>query len=97
MKLFTACADSDGLKGFYYSHDGFWAKSVMPGSGYEYKGHKTKMECANSCLQNCVAITTSDTSSNGYCYHYSNNARLVIDNQHIVSKYKAYIKCSGTN
>ena len=90
IKLFIACADSDGFKGFYYSHDGYWTGGV-------WKGIKTIIECQNTCLQDCVAFATSATSSAGRCYHYRNRADIVSAKESSSSSYKAYIKCSGRN
>merc|ERR1711936_1187032 len=49
------CQNSDGLKGFYHTHDGYWTE------GHTLQGSKTKMECANTCTQNCVAFNTYAT------------------------------------
>ena len=86
-KLILGCQNSDGFAGFHYSHDGYWTK------GGTFKGSKTKMECANTCTQSCVAINTYATSSNGLCYHYSNRAVLITSNERKNSGSKAYIKC----
>merc|ERR1711936_1494495 len=40
------CQNSDGLKLFYHTHDGYWTE------GHTIQGKKTTMECANSCTQN---------------------------------------------
>merc|ERR1711874_150417 len=66
------CPNSDGLTGFYYTHDGYWTKD------HTFEGTKTKMECVNSCTQNCVAINTYD---DGDCYHYRNRASLINANE----------------
>ena len=91
IKLILECQDSDGLTGFYYSHDGYWTE------GSTFKGSKTKMECVNTCTQNCVAINTYATSSNGDCYHYSNRTVLISANERQWDGSKAYIKCLGNN
>ena len=91
LKLFIECANSDGLMGFYYSHDGFWAK------GYTYQGSKTKVECANTCMHDCVGINTYATTSTGNCYHYSKRDKLVSADIKINSGTKAYVKCLGRN
>ena len=90
--LFVACENSDGLMGFYYSHDGYW------NGVYTSEGDKTKMDCANTCMGSCVAIhTTAKTSSGyGYCHHYSNRADLASSNEAKGSA-KAYVKCLGTD
>merc|ERR1711874_561246 len=49
------CPNSDGLTGFYHTHDGYWTKD------HTLQGSKTKMECANTCTQNCVAFNTYAT------------------------------------
>jgi len=51
----TGCPNSDGLTGFYHTHDGYWTKD------HTLQGSKTKMECANTCTQNCVAFNTYAT------------------------------------
>merc|ERR1711936_862782 len=81
------CPNSDGLRGFYKTHDGYWTK------GHTFEGTKTKMECVNTCTQNCVAITTYD---DGDCYHYRNRASLINANERQWDGSKAYIKCLGT-
>ena len=91
--LFVACENSDGLMGFYYSHDGYWY-----GDGTEV-GDKTKMQCANTCMGkgSCVAITTfANATSVDICLHYSNRADLVSSNEGNAYG-KAYIKCLGTD
>ena len=85
--MFIECDDSDGLTGFYYSHDGYWNR------GYEHQGSITKKECANTCLQDCFGIITD--ASNNACYHYSDRANLVSANVRNSSTFKAYVKCSG--
>ena len=93
--LFVACENSDGLMGFYYSHDGYWR------TGSTSEGRKTLMECANTCrgYGGCVAFNTYATAvSTGSCYHYNNRADLVSSNAE-TNAYttKAYIKCLGTD
>merc|ERR1711936_966444 len=86
------CQNSDGLKGFYHSHDGYWTE------GHTLQGKKTTMECANSCTQNCVAINTYATSSKkGDCYHYTNRTGLVTANERQWDGTRAYIKCLGNS
>ena len=97
--LFVACENSDGLMGFYYSHNGYW------NGVFTKEGTKTKMECANTCMSkgSCVAISTyatdygSNYKSNGQCLHYSNRADLVSSNEFIYRLANAYIKCLGTD
>ena len=92
--LFVACENSDGLMGFYYSHDGYW------NIGYTNEGDKTKMECANTCMGmgSCVAINTyAIAASTGRCYHYSNRSHLISSNERTRVTSKAYIKCLGTD
>ena len=89
--LFVGCENSDGLMGFYYSHDGYW------NDGKIYQGSKTKIECANTCLDGCIAISSSDKPDSAPCYHYSNRSDLVSRNEDITYLSKAYIKCLGTN
>ena len=92
--LFVACENSDGLMGFYYSHDGYW------NGVYTSEGVKTKMECANTCMGKgaCVAFNTYATAaSTGGCYHYSNRADLVSSNERTNGVATAYIKCLGTD
>ena len=94
IKLFIACQNSHGLAGFYYSHNGFWA------DGYTWKGWKTKVECANECTKDCVAINTYagyTVWARASCFHYSNRADTVIAKKRINSWSKAYIKCLGRN
>ena len=85
--------NSDGLTGFYYSHDGWW------NGGSTNEGYMTKVECANTCMgrASCVAINTYATSSTGDCWHYSNRSDLVSRNEMINLSTKAYIKCLGTD
>merc|ERR1711936_544952 len=86
------CQNSDGLKGFYHTHDGYWTE------GNTIQGSKTMMECANSCTQNCVAFTTYATSSKkGDCYHYTNRSVLVTANERRWNGTKAYVKCLGNS
>jgi len=80
------CANSDGLTGFYYSHDGYWSK------GFEYQGYKTKVECADTCIHDCVGFNMVLYRSIGLCYHYKNRDDLVSANMR-VSRAKAYVKC----
>ena len=94
--LFVAsCENSDGLTGFYYSHDGYW---FLPG-GSTNEGDMTKVECANTCIKraSCVAINTYATASTGRCYHYSNRADFFSSSEWIDPSTKAYIKCLGTD
>ena len=77
------------MTGFYYGHDGYW------GTGYEYQGYKTKLECANTCMHDCFGIVT--LASTGACYHYSDRADLVSANVKLDPYFKAYRKCSGKN
>merc|ERR1711936_174788 len=86
------CQNSDGLKGFYHTHDGYWTE------GHTLQGKKTTMECANSCTQNCVAINTYATSSKkGDCYRYTNRTGLVTANERQWDGTRAYIKCLGNS
>merc|ERR1711936_1562479 len=86
------CPNSDGLTGFYHTHDGYWTKD------HTFEGTKTKMECANSCTQNCVAINTYATSSKkGDCYRYTNRTGLVTANERQWDGTRAYIKCLGNS
>ena len=96
MKLFIACEDSDRLTGFYYSHNGFW--NVARTS----KGSKTRIECKNTCTEDCVAFHTyannwyyTSADHTGNCYHYSDRSDLISATEVISSMAKAYIKCSG--
>ena len=90
INLFVGCEDSDGLTGFHYSHDGYWAV------GYMYSGKKTLIECASTCMQDCFGICAYEPFNYDrvYCYHYSNVVELVSANVRPNSGYKAYIKCS---
>ena len=91
VKLFIECANSDGLTGFYYSHDGYWSK------GYEYQGYKTKVECAETCINDCVGFHSSAANtSTGICYHYKDRVNLVSANMG-ASAAKAYVRCLGRN
>merc|ERR1711936_1372845 len=86
------CQNSDGLKLFYHTHDGYWTE------GHTLQGKKTTMECANSCTQNCVAINTYATSSKkGDCYHYTNRTGLATANERQWDGTRAYIKCLGNS
>jgi hypothetical protein len=64
------CADSDGIKGFNFSHAGLW----IPGYSLEGKGF-TKKTCAQACSKrdSCVAFSGAFTEYgwNGACYLYS--------------------------
>ena len=96
--LFVACENSDGLMGFYYSHDGGWN-----GRNEYYEGYITKMECANTCMgrEGCVGISTHATTSNGQCWYYIDRADLVSSNEDTdtgqLGTAKAYIKCFCTD
>ena len=96
--LFVACENSDGLMGFYYSHDGGWY-----GRNEKYEGYITKIECANTCMgrEGCVGISTHATTSNGQCWHYVDRADLVSSNEDNdpgqLGTAKAYIKCFCTD
>ena len=78
--------NSDGLLGFDLSHSGHWA------SGKTYEGSKTAVECARTCLLDCVAFHTMAN----ICYHYKNKGDIVGSNERHVSDAKAYIKCIGS-
>ena len=94
---FTGCEHSDSLRGFYYSHDGYWT-----GEG-AHKRAKSRKECAKLCKQGCVGISTSatefgrDIETRPHCFHYSNRSDLVSTNEKNTSIKKAYIKCIGRN
>ena len=81
--------NSDGLAGFYYSHDGHW--NAKPTN----KGEKTKVECANTCLRDCVAISYSTNPADN-CYHYNDEYGLVRAEKITDDRMKSYVKCSGT-
>ena len=100
---FTVCADSDGLKGFSYSHEGYWKK------GWHDRGSKTKTECADTCLQDCVAFVYAPDldksydyynynyyNPTGHCYHYDKQSNLITENEIVKSPITAYIKCLGS-
>ena len=91
MKLFIGCPNSDGLIGFGYSHDGYW------NDNYKIKLQKTLLECADICLQDCVAIFWYPGDNDNYCWHYSYKADIISANEVLNSNYKAYIKCSGNS
>ena len=96
--LFVACENSDGLMGFYYSHDGYWVAG--PHVKFNEEGSQTERECANTCMGkgSCVAISTYVTAaSTGGCLHYSNRADLIRSNERTDGSSKAYIKCLGTD
>ena len=78
------------MTGFYYGHDGYW------GTGYEYQGYKTKLECANTCMHDCFGITTFGLTT-GSCYHYNERSNLTSANEEINSYSKSYLKCPGKN
>ena len=82
------CTNSDGLTGFYYSHDGYWDP------GFEFQGSISKLECANTCMHDCFGLAFMST---GACYHYSYRADLVVANVKLDPRLKAYVKCSGKN
>ena len=85
------CKNSDGLTGFNYSHVGWWNADNM------WFGKVTPLECANACMQGCVAINTYDNSVNikQLCYHYTNKEDTTDANKMLVDEYPwlAYIKC----
>ena len=92
--LFVACENSDGLMGFYYSHDGYWY------GDFTNEGSQTAMECAKTCMGkgSCVAINTyGGAAYTGNCNHYSNRADLISSNEDTYDISKAYIKCLGTD
>ena len=92
--LFVACENSDGLMGFYYSHDGFWHVEFF-GDSRLHSSHMTKMECANACMgkEGCVAISTYAAASNGQCWHYFHRGDLIRSREEFDVSSKAYIKC----
>ena len=61
-----------------------------------YSGHKTLIECASTCLQDCFGIFAWDLLNSDHiiCYHYSNVLDLVSANVRLLARYKAYIKCA---
>ena len=77
--------NSDGLMGFDLSHNGYWS------NGRTKQGYKTRVDCANNCLQDCVA---SDTSAHE-CFHYKENNDVASTNDRYDSNFKAYFKCLG--
>ena len=91
IKLIIGCANSDGLIGFGYSHDGYW------NDNYKAKGSRTLLECADTCLQDCVAIIFAIIFDDNFCLHYSYKADISSANVEFSSDYKAYIKCPGNN
>ena len=93
--LLPGCDNSDGLLGFHFSHNGYWRRDQYIGS----MGIQTKAECANTCLQNCIALTFSTL---GHCYHYFKRSDLEDANKMKVSESglnspKAYVKCYGNH
>ena len=86
LMFLLVCMNSDELTGFDLSHNGYWFH------GKTYQGTKTVMECALSCLQDCVAIDATPSK----CSHYKNKTDLVNANVRYDSGLKAYIKCAGT-
>ena len=78
--------NSDELMGFDLSHNGYWFHGKI------YQGPKTALECALSCLQDCVAIDTSPSE----CSHYKDKNDVINTNDRYDSTRKAYIKCAGS-
>ena len=88
LMLLLVCMNSDELTGFDLSHNGYWSH------GRTYQGPKSAMECALSCLQDCVAFETTATSAHN-CFHYKNRNDVINANARYDSAIKAYIKCAG--
>ena len=85
MKLVLECKDSDGLTGFNYSHDGYWK------TGYHFFEETTPLECANACMEECVAIDSR--VGGGACFHYKNKEDITDANKVLHDGIRAYIKC----
>ena len=81
--------NSDELTGFDLSHNGYWSQ------GRTYQGSKVAMECALSCLQDCVAFETTSSTLARNCFHYKNEKDVINANVRYDSALKAYIKCAG--
>ena len=95
-QIFIGCENSDGLRGFQYSHDGWWENfgDVLPSFT------NTIMECANTCLQDCAAIVWGKTKHinwPGQCYHYSRVDIVSANEKFSQEGLKAYVKCPGNN
>ena len=88
----TPCGSTPRLKGFYHSHDGTWNDAWTYEGGIE--GPVTIKECADKCLQDCVAIFWSCYREH-FCFHYSNRSDIVDANKKFEWRYKAYIKYPG--
>ena len=87
------CSNPDGVIGFYHSHAGYWYNGYKDGyPGYISMGSQTITECANSCIQGCVAFNRNYKT----CYHYFESSDLVDAYKINESDNKAYIKCIGT-
>ena len=81
--------------GFYYSHDGKW-NGVRT-----YEGYITKMECANTCKEDCRAFATRVLTTGVLkCYQYKTlvaTSKVVFEDGHIAGYRKAFVKCKGNN
>jgi len=85
--LQTPCANSDGLPGYSFSHNGLWIPGYnLLGTGF------TKQTCSAECtkLKSCVAFSGAfkENGGNGGCYTYAatgGNVRSGTD--------RAYKKC----
>ena len=75
--------NSNGLTGFNYSHAGWWK------APNDWFGEATPSECANACMEGCVAIDVGA----GDCYHYKNKEDINDANKVLYDGWKAYIKC----
>ena len=95
--VFIDCDHTPRLKGFYHSHDGSW-NDAWTWNGIE---NMSIFECANSCLQDCVAFFWGcfrySPIPAHFCFHYSNRSDIVDANKEFDWKYKAYIKYPGNN
>ena len=92
--LLPECNNTDGVFGFYFSHNGKWLYG-------KFKGWITKDDCEVSCGNDCIAFSGSDNMVNPYkeeCYHYYDKNQLVNGNkQYNVKRRKSYVRCSGND
>ena len=80
--LLPECNNTDGVFGFYFSHNGKWFDG-------KFMGWITKDDCEVSCGNDCIAFSGSanrqihrwPTHGKEECYHYYDKNQLVNGNK----------------
>ena len=98
--MLPECNNTDGVSGFYFSHNGKWLYG-------KFKGWITKDDCEVSCGNDCIAFAGAANYLYQYywpstgkeeCYHYYDKNQLVNGNkQYHVKHTKSYVRCSGND